>query len=275
MIRRLVLLLLIIFAAGELVGPNAEVLGASARELLTELSVKAETEFPYERNSQFGNFLTGNDDRCSTRIEVLLQERISGKTFGKDSCQIAGIWNSPYDDRTTWDASDLEIDHQVPLKEAWDSGATEWSDVRRQAFMNDLAFWGSLTAVSNSVNESKRADEPGQWMPSNTSYRCRYLALWIAVKWRWDLSIDESELAVLNTQLIRCSDKSLMVPDLQKAAKSPTNQSGQVVNSNSSKDIRFKNCQEVLEAGLGPYSKEDPEFSWYTDRDADGLVCEN
>ena len=274
MIRRLMLLLLIIFAAGELVGPNAAVLGASARELLTELSVKAETEFPYDRNSQFGNFLTGNDDRCSTRIEVLLQERISGKTFGKDSCQVAGIWNSPYDDRTTWDASDLEIDHQVPLKEAWDSGATEWSDARRQAFMNDLAFWGSLTAVSNSINGSKGADEPGQWMPPNSHFRCRYLALWIAVKWRWDLSIDESELAVLTTQLIRCSDKSLMVPDLEKAAKSPTIKPSQLGDSASSIDIRLNNCQEVLEAGLGPYSKEDPEFSWYTDGDADGIACE-
>jgi|688.fasta_scaffold222988_1 hypothetical protein len=274
MIRRLVLLLLIIFAAGELVGPNAEVLGASARELLTELSVKAETEFPYERNSQFGNFLTGNDDRCSTRIEVLLQERISGKTFGKDSCQVAGIWNSPYDDRTTWDASDLEIDHQVPLKEAWDSGATEWSDVRRQAFMNDLAFWGSLTAVSNSVNESKRADEPGQWMPPNSDFRCRYLALWVAVKWRWDLSVDESELVVLTDQLKQCSDKSLMVPDLEKATKTPTGQTEPNLNPNSSIDSRFKSCEEVLEAGLGPYSKEDPEYSWYTDGDADGIVCD-
>jgi hypothetical protein len=274
MIRRLVLLLLIIFAAGELVGPNAEVLGASARELLTELSVKAETEFPYERNSQFGNFLTGNDDRCSTRIEVLLQERISGKTFGKDSCQVAGIWNSPYDDRTTWDASDLQIDHQVPLKEAWDSGAIEWSDERRQAFTNDLAFWGSLTAVSNSVNESKRAEEPGQWMPPNSDFRCRYLALWIAVKWRWDLSVDEAELVVLTSQLNRCSDKSLTVPDLQKAAKLPTIKPSQLGDSDASIDIHLNNCQEVLEAGLGPYSKEDSEYSWYTDGDADGVVCE-
>jgi len=275
MTRRLVLLLLIIFAAGELVGPNAEVLGASARELLTELSVKEETDLPFDRNAQFGYFLAGNGDRCSTRIEVLLQERISGKTFGNDSCQVAGIWNSPYDDRMTWDASDLQIDHQVPLKEAWDSGATEWSDERRQAFTNDLAFWGSLTAVSKSINWSKGADEPGQWMPPNSDFRCRYLALWIAVKWRWDLSIDESELVVLTDQSKQCSDKSLMVPDLEKAAKSPTNQSDQLGDSDLSIDIRLKNCQEVLDAGLGPYSKEDSEYSWYTDGDADGLVCDS
>ncbi|MFV0462086.1 MAG: excalibur calcium-binding domain-containing protein [Nostocoides sp.] len=40
-------------------------------------------------------------------------------------------------------------------------------------------------------------------------------------------------------------------------------------------DPRFRTCQEVIAAGLGPYEEgKDPEYPWYRDADHDGIVCE-
>ena len=39
-------------------------------------------------------------------------------------------------------------------------------------------------------------------------------------------------------------------------------------------DPRYRSCAEVIAAGLGPYTPADPEYAWYDDADADGVVCE-
>lgn len=40
-------------------------------------------------------------------------------------------------------------------------------------------------------------------------------------------------------------------------------------------DPRFRTCGEANAAGYGPYHRgRDPEYSWYQDRDGDGVVCE-
>jgi hypothetical protein len=40
-------------------------------------------------------------------------------------------------------------------------------------------------------------------------------------------------------------------------------------------DPQFATCTAAKAAGYGPYTKsKDPEYSWYSDRDGDGIVCE-
>ncbi|WP_433795835.1 excalibur calcium-binding domain-containing protein [Actinoplanes sp. CA-252034] len=40
-------------------------------------------------------------------------------------------------------------------------------------------------------------------------------------------------------------------------------------------DPRYRTCAAANDAGLGPYRRGlDPEYSWYQDRDGDGVVCE-
>ena len=45
---------------------------------------------------------------------------------------------SGYDGVTTSNQADVEIDHVVALKEAWDSGAFAWDAARQAAYGNDL-----------------------------------------------------------------------------------------------------------------------------------------
>ena len=39
-------------------------------------------------------------------------------------------------------------------------------------------------------------------------------------------------------------------------------------------DPQFATCKEAKAHGYGPYSRGQPEYSWYDDRDDDGVVCE-
>jgi hypothetical protein len=39
-------------------------------------------------------------------------------------------------------------------------------------------------------------------------------------------------------------------------------------------DPRFSTCAKANDAGYGPYNRGDAEYSWYRDRDKDGIVCE-
>ena len=54
-------------------------------------------------------------------------------------CKItSGTWFSAYDGKTVTDPQDLDIDHMVPLANAWRTGASDWTDEKREQFANDL-----------------------------------------------------------------------------------------------------------------------------------------
>ncbi|HEX7474251.1 MAG TPA: HNH endonuclease family protein, partial [Candidatus Limnocylindrales bacterium] len=95
------------------------------------------------------------------------------------------------------DSSKLDIDHVVPLAEAWDSGAYRWDAARRRAFANDLGVSWSLIAVSAASNRSKGDKDPAEWLPPLASYRCQYLAVWVAIKTRWNLAVDAAEKSAI------------------------------------------------------------------------------
>jgi hypothetical protein len=88
------------------------------------------------------------------------------------SCQpTSGSWFSPYDGATWLDPADVDIDHVVPLAEAWRSGANTWTTSRRQSFANDLTG-PQLIAVTDNVNQSKGDQDPSTWQPPRSTYRC-------------------------------------------------------------------------------------------------------
>ena len=68
---------------------------------------------------------------------------------------VSGSWNDPYSGRTITDATKLDIDHMVPLKEAHQSGAAFWSRERKRAYANDLDDPDTLIAVDRRLNRQK------------------------------------------------------------------------------------------------------------------------
>ena len=106
----------------------------------------------------------------------------------------------------TGDGGGLDVDHMVPLAEAWESGAWAWSPAKRQAFANDLENRFALLPVSASSNRSKGARDPAEWMPPDVSSHCIYASLWSSTKSTWGLTFDQAEVDALEIALARCGD---------------------------------------------------------------------
>jgi hypothetical protein len=138
---------------------------------------------------------------CDVRDTVL---RRNGTSLRLDGCNVVGgRWLSPYDNRTLSDPALVDIDHMVPLANAWRSGASDWDDARRGEFANDLTR-PQLIAVSVSANRAKGDQDPSQWKPPNRNYWCDYAVDWIAVKYYWQLSVTTKEKAALAEMLETC-----------------------------------------------------------------------
>ncbi|MGN9759761.1 HNH endonuclease family protein [Streptomyces sp. SD31] len=174
--------------------------GATARSYLAQLTVATEDRTGYNRDL-FPHWIT-QSGTCNTREVVLKRD---GTNVVQDSACAAtsGSWFSPYDGATWTAASDVDIDHLVPLAEAWDSGADSWTTSRRQSFANDLTR-PQLIAVTDNVNQAKGDQDPATWMPSVSSYRCTYVRAWVQVKYYYDLSVDSAEKSALTNYLASC-----------------------------------------------------------------------
>lgn len=171
---------------------------------LAGLRIEAEHVGGYDRSLFGSGWIDADRDGCDTRREVLIAESTTPVQVGTGCSITGGTWFSVYDGVTTTDASTFDIDHMVPLKEAWDSGAHSWTSDQRRAFYNDLSRWESLIAVSASSNRSKSDRDPAEWMPARTSYHCTYVTSWIAVKKAWNLSVDQAEYGKLEQVLATC-----------------------------------------------------------------------
>lgn len=171
--------------------------------LLVSLVIEPEAPDPYDR-SLFRHWIDADGDGCNARREVLIAEAIEAPAI-VDRCDlIGGLWYSAFDGVTTDDDSSFDVDHMVPLSEAWDSGANEWSSDRRRAFANDLDLPQALIAVSASSNRSKGDKDPADWLPPLQSYRCQYVEDWVRVKVKWELSVDQREFAAVRSVLAGC-----------------------------------------------------------------------
>ncbi|MFF0371828.1 HNH endonuclease family protein [Micromonospora sp. NPDC005087] len=175
---------------------------ATAQSQLNALTVAAQGSTSGYSRDLFPHWITISGS-CNTREQVLKRD---GTSVAVDSSCAAtsGRWYSPYDGATWTAASDVDIDHVVPLAEAWRSGANSWTTSRRQSFANDLTR-PQLIAVTDNVNQSKGDQDPSTWQPSLSSYRCTYSKMWITVKYSWGLKLQSSEKSALQSMLNTCS----------------------------------------------------------------------
>jgi hypothetical protein len=140
---------------------------------------------------------------CNTR-DVVLKRDGTGVTANEHCTIKGGHWVSPYDNKPTADPQSLDIDHMVPLANAWRTGASGWTDQVRTQFANDLTR-PQLLAVTATINRSKGDQDPSQWKPPNRGYWCQYATRWIAVKHYWKLIVTVTEKAALTDMLGTCA----------------------------------------------------------------------
>jgi hypothetical protein len=275
---------------------------SSTSSMLEELKVAQEITTPQYNRAYFKHWIDSDGDGCDTRVEVLQQESLK-----KVSCSLkGGSWVSMYDGVKSASPSIFDIDHFVPLKEAWESGAAKWDSETRKRFANDLDYQYSLIAVSAKSNRSKSDRDPAEWLPPSQAFLCQYVGRWIAVKYRWSLSVDSNEKAVLVSKLSLCGSKAdVEIPSLSTIQKvesflptpspasspsptasitptpTPTPQVSttpvpSVPQPSRVLDPKFSSCAEAKRNGYTrKYFKGiDPEYYYYRDGDGDGVVCE-
>jgi hypothetical protein len=192
----------------------------SSKYLLAQLASKSEHPAGYAR-SKFTLWTDADHDGCDTRDEVLITEGAKRPSVGSDCALTGGRWVSLYDGLSVTNPAGFDIDHLVPLNEAWQSGAWHWSPATRKAYANDLGYAASLIAVSAHSNRSKGDREPQDWMPERAAYSCDYVARWVAVKWRWHLAVNPAERSYLGGELASCGWPRLARPARPAITTSP------------------------------------------------------
>ena len=186
----------------------------AARQLdALEVGPRTPSGARYDRDA-FGSAWADIDGNgCNQRDDVLLRDAVpdSVTVAEQGACDhdvLAGTWVDPYAGRTlTFDdlkdprqSQAIQIDHVVPLAEAWRSGASSWKDSRRRSFANDLAV---LLASDGPTNAAKSDGDPAAWRPRK-AFQCEYAVRWVAVKSDWSLTVDRSEAAALREMLAGC-----------------------------------------------------------------------
>ena len=208
---RTVLALLAALLAGGIVTAapaSAATITTTLRAGIAGLPVAAEIRTGYSRDL-FPHWIDADGDGCNTRYEVLIAEAVTTPSVGAGCTLSGGRWYSYYDNAYWTAPADLDIDHLVPLAEAWDSGARNWTTAQRRSYANDLGDDRTLVAVTDNVNQAKGDQDPATWLPSYA--RCRYVAEWLAVKLRWRLTVDTSEKNALTTLSNNCTDVTITV----------------------------------------------------------------
>ena len=195
------LLVVLGFAAPAGATPPAPPDAATSRSHLNALTVAAESHASTYDRDLFPHWITISGT-CNTR-ETVLKRDGKNVTVAADCHATSGSWTSPYDGATWTATADVDIDHMVPLAEAWASGAWNWTTSRRQAFANDLSI-AQLWAVTDNVNQSKSDHDPAEWKPPLSSFWCTYARAWIHVKYTYSLTADSAEKSALSSMLDTC-----------------------------------------------------------------------
>ena len=142
------------------------------------------------------------DGSCDVRDAALIRDG-EGVEIDGDCSITAGTWLDPYTGRTLTDSSKVDIDHVVPLANAWRSGAgsSGWSVTDREAFANDPE---GLLSADAGANREKGDKGPEAWKPPNQDYWCEYARRWIWIKSDWHLTINPAEKSSLRRMLGTC-----------------------------------------------------------------------
>lgn len=140
------------------------------------------------------------DGSCDVRDDALTRDGQDVQV--EENCSfVSGSWVGPYTGATLTDSSDVDIDHVVPLANAWRSGASGWSTADREAYANDP---GVLLSTDDGANQEKGDKGPEAWAPPNQSYWCEYARRWINIKFTRGLTATEAEKAALEEMLATC-----------------------------------------------------------------------
>lgn len=153
----------------------------------------------YDRSCAKGHSCTfgpaWNDPSSRSACDVrnrLLAAQLHDVTFkpGTRDCKVTSGWVAdPYSGNIV-QLNEIQIDHIVSLKRAYDSGGYQWPLTLRQQFANDTR---NLLAVSGKVNASKGSGALEDWMPALPASRCPHVLRYLTVVDAYHLPITTAD----------------------------------------------------------------------------------
>lgn len=178
---------------------------------------------PYDRKNQYGTWVRDpRENNCyNTRVRVLIRTSEVPVSFTDNGCNVvSGQWYDPYSDQQYTEARDLQIDHVVPLKNSYVSGAWKWDGNKRCLFANFTSNDFHLLPVNGHENMKKRDKTPEDFMPSNVNFACHYLSIWLKIKLIWNLAMTPSEAQAIS-ELVKQNqcDESLLLMTADELSK--------------------------------------------------------
>jgi hypothetical protein len=235
----------------------------------TQLAILQVNDAPHSLSGYsralFPQWLDVDGYGCDARQEVVIEASVTPPAVN-DCKVISGRWVSAYDGVTTTNPSTFDVDHVVPLANAYMSGAWAWPTNERSLYAN-LPF--DLWLVSATSNRAKGDESPDQWRPPSHAVWCQYAERWIAIKARWKLTITTAERDALGQMLDTCTN-SPGTPIPSTTAPPPTPSTTAAGGSS----VYYPNCTAARAAGAAPIYRGQPGYRLGLDRDGDGVACE-
>ncbi|MEK2688543.1 DUF1524 domain-containing protein [Bdellovibrio sp. GT3] len=164
----------------------------------------------YMRKLHFGRWINDpTDETCmNTRAKVLVRDSKGEVTYrnGKFCVVEDGKWDDPYTGTVLTSSRDIQIDHMVPLKNAYMSGAFNWDYKLRCLYANYMGLREHLVSAEAHENMSKGDRGPEGYLPPYEPGRCQYIRNWLAIKmlWRLTLNPDEAQAVAENISKYNC-----------------------------------------------------------------------
>jgi len=182
-----------------------------ATVIIETLAVKGRAaKTGYDRSS-FSHWRDPDRNGCDARNDILRRDLIN-LVIKSDSngCKVlGGVLADPYSGKNIefiFGASLIDIDHVVAISNAWQTGASQFTDEMRLQFANDPL---NLLAVSASLNRQKGDGDAATWLPPTKSYRCQYVARQIAVKKKYGLWLTKPEKVEMLNLLAKCPNQEI------------------------------------------------------------------
>jgi hypothetical protein len=231
------------------------------------------------RRSDWPTWKDIDNDGCDARSQALIVTSDPPAVLVGRCDVVSGTWRSAYDNLVLTAPDQLDVDHVVPLEDAYRSGGWQWSTDRRTQYANDQA---DLWVVSASTNRSKGSSSPDVWRPPAKKVWCEYARRWAATKIRWELTATTPERDALGQMLDTCTTPSTAATPGSTAIApgSTTFGSGPPPSSTASTAVPptdtayYANCAAARAANATPLHRGEPGYREEMDGDHDGIACE-
>ncbi len=179
-----------------------------AKDVLENLAVKEKDKSTKYYRKLFYDDWSTTSLGCNMREAILARDLQETVLKG---CKVqSGVLDDPYTGKTIVfqrgpeTSSDVQIDHVVALSNAWSTGAFAFDQATRYAISQDPL---NLIAVDGPANQEKSDQDAADWLPSNESFQCEYVARQISVKYKYELWVTPQEKQAMRQVLEKCPEE--------------------------------------------------------------------